>query len=1069
MIYMNRRSPFLILLLVFLFAINIYAEKYAVQKHTPINKPKIHPHTNLLQANYHQPLASKRPANNDRLLVIMVDFQEEITDDPLTTGNGKFLFAADSTYKTRIACPPHNKEYFEANLEALKYYYLAASQNTYNLQYDVWPKDKAAYTLPQEMSYYNPVGAGSSLFVSRTEEYFREAFELADYDDPTIDFSAYGHFMIVHAGSDWQHDVFGDSPSDLPSFYIKVSEGKEAVVDDGNVLINQACNVPSTISQDFDFYDSGGTTYYTGYGALNGVMAHEFGHSLGAVDLYNTYNSTPMVGMFDIMDSGGSGVTEDSSVPGVLVEGELPCLPGAFSRMLMFGDSFKHNGLLFELDQTLNQHNFSDSLLISASSQKQFTANLMPNIYKIPLNEYEYLLVENRSVDPDGDGGTTIKGALNGRVALYPTAFVDPLNTPTYEYDYLLPSFIDGYFNAIGGGLLVWHIDERVLFQRGQTDAEGNFVSNFDRNTVNYSFSHRGVKVIEADGLDDLGNDNSWFWTGTCYEYFHKYKPELGQYGQFLNWTTDTWRPELNSESTPALIDYLGQPSWWGFKDISQPDARMSFRLSAGIFDSICGLADADSVEIPLPLINSNLAESVLPTLKDGAIHFYFYDPAMETNQWSEQIDPLSLELDSIIYEPIVSDVNANGYKELIIPQDNGVYAVEISNDVPVATFYNISNADTITCSPLFAFGKLWVATSSNLYMLSGSSADALMQTGFDGGALKLAADEDNLILQREHNLMVIDTLSFEVLENYSLPQVCTQYEPVIVKMADSSIHPKYYLVVSNEGNIYKCFQGKVTCIFHNIHPDEKPTNPAISKLGDYSPAVQFGIGNKLYAITLDGTLLPGFPVFMEDFVASPLSHIKVRRIANPSLKSDSEIICLKVNEGGYLAINPDGSINRINSIIDMHSAYADRTLWDSASQKLFWFFNNSAGSLLAAELDEQIEQPFYWSGFRNGLTGYSELEFHEPGNVTTKINAYAFPNPVKDARVNFRIENPTGKIVLHVYDISGKLLYKNSYIAESVVYKDIDLDVSKYSSGVYIAVLENRNQTKRCKFAVER
>jgi hypothetical protein len=36
------------------------------------------------------------------------------------------------------------------------------------------------------------------------------------------------------------------------------------------------------------------------------------------VDLYNVYNSSPMVGVFDIMDSGGSGILVDELENGTL-------------------------------------------------------------------------------------------------------------------------------------------------------------------------------------------------------------------------------------------------------------------------------------------------------------------------------------------------------------------------------------------------------------------------------------------------------------------------------------------------------------------------------------------------------------------------------------------------------------------------------------------------------------------------------------------------------------------------------------------------------------------------------
>ena len=176
------------------------------------------------------------------------------------------------------------------------------------------------------MGYYNPPGADGSTFVGKMEEYFKTSFELADAQSPEIDFSSYGHFMIIHAGSDWQHDINGDTPSDIPSFFIRVGPGKEAIVDNGTFLVQHACNVPSTISQDFYTQTaSNGDEYYGGYGALNAVLAHEFGHSLGMVDLYNVQTFRPMVGVFDIMDSGGSVRFIDLVTKGQ-VEGSLPII-----------------------------------------------------------------------------------------------------------------------------------------------------------------------------------------------------------------------------------------------------------------------------------------------------------------------------------------------------------------------------------------------------------------------------------------------------------------------------------------------------------------------------------------------------------------------------------------------------------------------------------------------------------------------------------------------------------------------------------------------------------------------
>jgi len=253
------------------------------------------------------PADQMRNPNYARLLVILVDFQQELTDDPNTTGDGRFQMEADPSYLYSIASPPHDREYFLANLEALRYYYQAVSCGSYSLEYDVFPEDGSTITLPHPMSYYNPPGADSAEFTRLMEEYFAQSFIQADLQCPQINFSDYGHYMIIHAGSDWQHDVFGDTPSDIPSFFIRVGDDKAVSVDDGTHLIRSACNVPATISQDFSSETTGQTTLHSGYGALNAVIAHEFGHSLGLVDLYNVYNFQPMVGVFDLMDSGGSG------------------------------------------------------------------------------------------------------------------------------------------------------------------------------------------------------------------------------------------------------------------------------------------------------------------------------------------------------------------------------------------------------------------------------------------------------------------------------------------------------------------------------------------------------------------------------------------------------------------------------------------------------------------------------------------------------------------------------------------------------------------------------------------
>jgi M6 family metalloprotease-like protein len=1058
-----RKPHVLLIALLLMFCANLLSsDKLNVHKIKPLRQPKFHSYTGLLSRPSDSFAIDKKSPDYNRLLVILVDFQEEIQDDPTTTGNGKFLLAADSTYRTTVGSPPHNRAYYWNNLEALRFYYLAASQNGFNLQFDVYPQIATSYTLPQTMSYYNPAGASSELFLQRTEEYFRTAFELADSLDPGIDFSHYSHFMIIHAGSDWQHDVFSDTPCDLPSFFIHVRTGREAVVDGGSVLISHASNVPSTIAQDFDTYEAGSTTYYTGYGALNGVMAHEFGHSLGAVDLYDVNTSYPMVGQFDIMDSGASGITEDYNNPGVLIEGELPCLPGAYTRQLMFGDYLQQKGLLVQTSDVISTSVSNGYFQISTSSQYQPDNAIIPNLVKIPLNLDEYILVENRSVDPDNDGGTALKATPDHRVILYPTAYDDPADNPTFEYDYLLPSFVDVNLHAEGGGLLVWHVSDKVMYQEGQTGADGVFASNFANNTVNTDYNKRGVRIIEADGLPDIGNVYSYFWTGTPYEYFHNVKPVLNDAGEFMMWSLDPWRPELNSETNPPLLDDENHPSFYGLSDIGFPNAVMTFKLSAGAFDSIQLLGTSESEQIPLPVINSPLTENILPVLRDGAIHFYFYDAGNDVS-WSELIDPLDSGIDSLRYEPVLSDLNNNGYQELGFCHQGTYYFVEFSGDAPEISTYSPAPI----FPPLFAFGELY-GTFGAIWSEKVNPTRPFYFVNCPY-ARKLAAS-DSMLVQLFDMTLVLRNPDLTEVNVINLPELFGLYEPVIVK--NSATGEYTYFLVSDAGNIYKCFNNTLSCIYHNAKSSISISNLAVTSMYEYSPCLVFGRGNEMFIINQFGTLLPGYPMLLEDYQIRPFSHIKVRDplIAEFSNTPIHYLIYLELSSGGYLAIEPyQREINGINSLLAAKSGVRDQTCYLPSEEKLFWFFTGNNNDLVAAELEGQTEQPFIWNGFRNGGTGQITLEFYEPAATAYKLKAFVFPSPATGSWATLRVENPSGNVNLRIYDIVGKLLYKETRFTEHAKYLDIQFEISDYSSGVYLAVVETNDKITRTKFAVQK
>ncbi len=1000
----------------------------------------------------------RKAAGYNKLLVILVDFQAETTDDVNTTGDGKFQLAPDLSYLYPVASPPHNRQYFLNNLEALRYYYLAASMGSYNLEYEVYPQT-GAYTLPHTMGYYNPPGADGGLFVSRMEEYFQAAFELADSLSPEIDFAQYGHYMIIHAGSDWQHDVFGDTPSDLPSFFINVGEGKEAVVDGGAVLISSACNVPATISQDFSTQVSGEQTYHSGYGALNAVIAHEFGHSLGMKDLYNVYNWQPMVGVFDIMDSGGSGVLVDVLNDGsyVMVEGALPVLPGAWSRVLLFGDHFLSGGYLKDISQI----DLFETLNLAAASHMQSGSTIVPEILRIPIAPGEYILVENRNVDPDGDGGTAVFATPDSRVILYPTTIAGSENTPTYEYDYLLPSFQKADGSAIGGGILVWRVNDDVIYGQGVTDGAGNWVSNFDNNSINTRYAERGVELIEADNLPDIGYNWSWYWTGTQYEYFHHTKPILDGQGFFVNWSLDEWKPSLNAATKPPLLDSRDQGSLYWLSDMGNPGAVMNLTVRSGFFNSTEIFAYSEPGLLPGPVINSSFSDMDIPLISENSIRLL----SKVDNEWTDLMGEFPWNGQAIDYPIVSADQDANNYTELVMVHGSALELAEFSNDALQSHSINFPSA--ITTTPLALNDTLYVSTANSLSAVRGGLVTHFNQIQ---GIKRLGSYGKDLAALCQDLLYIVDTATLVIEHEVELTEPFGQYEPVSFTADTDDI--RMLFLMANSGNVYKYQDSQLRKIWQN-HSSDRPTQMGFTMSSPryevaVTPLLFWACGSQIYAVKHDGTLMWGYPynAFPLEFTAG--EHVYAL-LNHPHL-----YLYLPVAGKGHVAYAPGEGIFWNNSLVVNSPVLGARLAAvpaDDVYEDLFWYYSSPEGGL-SIHSSQFYANGFclIWNGFRNGGDGSSGgHQMYDMSNYGQDFWAYVFPNPVRESSFRVRVGHFDQELSYAVYDINAALVQSGSVPADGTLVRDILMDSSKLSSGVYILNVRCGSNSKTMKFAVEK
>ncbi len=405
-----------------------------------------------------------------RMAWLRVDFLHD-RGGTKSTGDGRFDLTGPDTTVVPIDRPPHNRAFYQSHAEAMKRYYEVQSYGRVVFQIDVWPAEQDSSYHLGDMADLGPWAFGNSVYDAAVRM-FRGMFFAADSQSAArgqrIPWQKYDRFMVVHAGGDLQSDVKQDSKEDIPSFTVFLGDTNVVVFPDSAQWnlerpIDRASFVPETINQDGYF------------GALNGVIAHENGHNnFGFLDVYDIESGYPICGYWSLMDSGnlvGSRVIlKDGSE--IFAVGMLPPSIDPFQR------NFISNGMDVRVPA------WGDTLALVGNERSNV-------FYKVPLSSDEYLLLENRYLSP-ADTLLQLDADSVTRVVL------GPKQPDRFEYDALEP----------GGGILVWHVDDSVVpFER-------SLRINPDYG-LNSNYARQGMQIIEADGLDDLGDPGSPFILGS--------------------------------------------------------------------------------------------------------------------------------------------------------------------------------------------------------------------------------------------------------------------------------------------------------------------------------------------------------------------------------------------------------------------------------------------------------------------------------------------------------------------------------------------------------------------------
>ncbi|TDI69759.1 MAG: T9SS type A sorting domain-containing protein [Bacteroidetes bacterium] len=556
------------------------------------------------------------------VVALRVEFQPDSTD--FTTGDGTFGGSLFEGIDSPILDPlPHDSDYFEAHLQFLENYIRRVSDGRTTIRTYLIP---VVVQVSGRMGEYAPTGldAGSDPQLRKlaglVEESWRLAGSLDSFDLPAGLDPARTAFVIFHAGVGRDVELTGTTldktPEDLPSLFFSADTidrllGGLNVSVDGVPVMNTMIIPRTETRKGFNFILD---EPFLAEFSINGMLAANFLSYLGVPDLFNTETGESGIGPFGVMD--GLGI--------FAYGGLLPPEPTAWTKLYLgWADLILPDGSSVQ----------SISLRHSGSEESN-------DVFLAPISEGEYFLVENRNRDPEGDGINLLvwrdgelhdvhfDNAAEGFNSLSRSGYPGGVVVDADNFDFALPGGKDDLGNALVGGALVWHVDERRL--------KTGLLSN----RVNADPDRRAIDLEEADGGQDLGEPSLGifgpaFEQGSPFDFFYAGNPTVvvTPAGSEIRLYQNRFGPETH----PNSDSNVGGSSFIELSEFSLPGPEMELtyrRVNAA------GILHRDDLSFSFDVAMGTIAQgSVLKYVGgDGvdAFGFFISDEGSAELQWAK-------------------------------------------------------------------------------------------------------------------------------------------------------------------------------------------------------------------------------------------------------------------------------------------------------------------------------------------------------------------------------------------------------------------------------------------------
>ncbi len=961
-------------------------------------------------------------------------------------------FISTPQYPDQLA---HDEVFFDRWMLHLGDYFNDASHGAYQLSYTLHPN---VFTLSQPLAHYGHDVADTT--DAGLKDFTQELIQLAD---PEIDFSQFGGLIVFHAGAGQESDINGYNQDEIWSTFLtrgrlqlwfdEENDAYPGYPADGTHLTNIVI-VPEHEFQ--DYFPSEGEDNAEAYlFSIYGVLAHQFGHVLGLPSLFDndsSNGSSQGIGNWGLM---GTGIWNAS--------GYVPAQVSPWCRTL----------LGWETPVTITES--------AANLSVSHFLNHMPvcdRVYKIPISDSEYFLVENRQQNPDGSldpysfqpsySFNLLPEGEQDYYENYPELPYFNFMENRYkgsEWDFMLPGLggpipTGSSIPVDGSGLLIWHIDENVIAQ--------NFTANFDLNTINAHAQHKGIDLEEADGIQHLD-----VAAADLYKYGSPY---------------DSFRAGNN--------DYFGMQSHNGM--LSLPTAASYYGgIPVEIYD--------------ISASGKNMTFSVsfgwrLSTGYSGENH----------------INACSVDFDG------------DGGPELVYPQPDGAIHI-FKDELPLPGFplYRDPIEYTYVWDGIDFYFPMQVENLARLYRLSSSGGEYLHTFGNKRWATHPLSDDNILYLPlNDVNSQASWIYRYEPGEAGVDALIEFEY-PIISNLAwfrDQLYIPSRQESMFCVWQLAPNYPMIADCRLLDVPSDSTVVAVFVAPITPQNPSSQGEVIvqclNSIYAFDSNNNLLPGFPyvhdlrstaplsiedwdvngtldllissdrgVAVIDYAGSRMSPAALNLAASDSLAFSSGVLAADIDHDGKKELLGSFGFNRLHCWEDNFRAkpgypvsFGRRSrnlpfIAPGSDGLIYAWLASDDGSIYRQALPEAslADLQSGWNAEYGSLLRQASRDGSEFPNQyeTTELfvpgEFYIFPNPLKSIyaqqlTLNVMTSRDTA-LEVKIFDINGSLIYRQSSTAKAWLRNRdvIDLPADRLRSGVYICVVSGDRDSRSIKFAVEK